>query len=401
VTMKRLQSGIQRFPKSRRPGMGLKANGLLVRGVVVATYVVDDPNHPEQPEDPDGEEGWPLAVYCDVLSYSFRRNNRFVAFPAVLVAQDRGNMHSGRIWKPRASTRDITTDDLSADGVTDPANMDGDHVLIGFMDDDMTQPVIIAGIPHPNADYGKRDLQGVDLEGQGRLRQLRLADGDADFFKHNGGFYGIDQLGNFVIDTTFGYSTETFDGEDNQEAKEPEPQTDGSGSVTIRLPQDARWSVQLLDMTDPANPVPVMKRDLTKDGNEDYFSEDSEYKIIIADFSDPENPDPLATMTLAKDKFEIDIVDAGGFVQALIDGGACFKAEGKDGDALFTVGDGAVAVAIADHLETLWGDLNTWLDGHIHPTGVGPSGPPSAPNSTTDAPWNPDINSTHVTIPDV
>jgi len=377
----------------------------MVRGVVIATYVVDDPNHPEKSDQyAETYEGKPLAVYCDVLSYSFRRNNRFVAFPRVLVSQDRGNMHSGRIWKPRATTKDVTATEWTADGGTNPANMDGDHVLVGFMDDDLTQPIILCGIPHPNADNGKlnTDVQATDedLVGKGRFRQLRKIDGDADFFKHNGAYYGVDDIGNFVIDTTFAYPTATFEA-DNEQAVEPEPQTDGSGSVTVRLPMDARWSVQLLDMTDPTAPVPVMKRDLTKDGNEDYFGEDSVYKIVIADFSDPENPDPLATMTLAKDKFEIDIVDAGGFVQALIDGGACFKFEGKDGDAKLTVGDGAVAVAIADHLETLWGDLNTWLDGHVHPTGVGPSGPPSPPNSTTDAPWNGDINSTHVLIPDV
>ncbi len=75
-------------------------------------------------------------------------------------------------------------------------------------------------------------------------------------------------------------------------------------------------------------------------------------------------------------------------------------AENFASEILTQVGDGAVSVAIAETLEVLWGDLNTWLDAHVHPTGVGPSGPPTPPLSATNAPWDPDINSDKVTIPD-
>lgn len=60
-----------------------------------------------------------------------------------------------------------------------------------------------------------------------------------------------------------------------------------------------------------------------------------------------------------------------------------------------------VSVAIANHLQTLYTQLKVKLDtfdAHIHPTGLGPSGPP-APMIAAPA-WDPLINSTKLTIPD-
>jgi len=60
-----------------------------------------------------------------------------------------------------------------------------------------------------------------------------------------------------------------------------------------------------------------------------------------------------------------------------------------------------VAVAIADHLQALWGQLQTKMntfDTHVHPTGVGPSGTPSVLVQMPD--WDSAINSTKLNIPD-
>jgi len=62
----------------------------------------------------------------------------------------------------------------------------------------------------------------------------------------------------------------------------------------------------------------------------------------------------------------------------------------------------AVSVAIADHLEALYGTtaggLVSWLETHTHPTGTGPSGPP--PAAPVVPAWDPLINSSRVIIPD-
>lgn len=57
---------------------------------------------------------------------------------------------------------------------------------------------------------------------------------------------------------------------------------------------------------------------------------------------------------------------------------------GQDGGTQVTVRDGAIelagadeAVAMAESLETLLGQVRTWLSTHTHPTAVGSSGPPA------------------------
>lgn len=376
----RLQSGI---PKGPGPRNVTDMTGKLYRGVVTATYVTDDPAHPFV----ENSNAPPVAVYCDVLI--FGRTWQFLR--QCLVCQERSGLHSGHVWKPRAASGTITGDPLDLNKGTNPGMMDGDHVLVGFLDGDPTQPMVLKALPHPSADIGNEEYT------TGHRLKLRLEDGDPDYWKHNGAFYGIKQDGNFIIDTTH-----ANDGVLNEDGSEPDPPTDGKGTVEVRLPQDAAWSVKLLDMADPLNPVPVLVQSLTKDGNQDFFGPTFVWEINIADFTDPENPDPIATLRLASDKLEVVIDDPAGFVQALIDSGACFKFEGKDADAKLTLGDGAVKAAVADHLKTLYttavSGIKAAFDNHTHATGVGPSGPP-VPTAVFPT-WDANIESSKLLIPD-
>lgn len=274
-----LQSGIP-----HRPARYGKADtkGLLLRGVVVATYLVDDANHPTEQ---------PVQVYCDVMVYSGMRDTRWMYMPRCVVIQDRGGaLHSGRVWKPRAASVDISgSTEFNIEQATNPAYMDGDHVVIGFFDNDFAQPIIIGGIAHPSRDIGntERDV--------GNRLNVRLADGDPDFWKHHGVFYGVSDAGDFVVDTTRGTN-----GVLETDGKEAEPPGDGSaGNVVMRLPVGSTITVQ-------------------------------------------------------------------------IDGGASITIEEKDGNAKLTLGDGAESGVIFSALKTAY-------DAHTHPTGVGPSGPPTTP----------------------
>jgi len=83
------------------------------------------------------------------------------------------------------------------------------------------------------------------------------------------------------------------------------------------------------------------------------------------------------------------------------DGGNAATYENKDGDATLKVGDGGVKVAIADHLEILWGKAKIQadiFDAHLHPSAMGPTGPPT-PFQVFPA-YDSAINSGKVTIPD-
>ena len=92
----RIQSGV---PSEMHPIRTHSARGLLLRGVVTATYLIDDSSHPERRDNSE-----PLAVYCDVLIYSSMARQQFNFLPKVLVSQETGGMHRGRVWKPRAAT---------------------------------------------------------------------------------------------------------------------------------------------------------------------------------------------------------------------------------------------------------------------------------------------------------
>jgi len=92
----RLQAGLPRTLSRRTT---TTPQGLLLRGVVVATYVLDDDNHPAALERSDDDQT-PRGVVCDVLCYSSTPNARWAFFRGVQVAQDRAGIHSGRPWKP-------------------------------------------------------------------------------------------------------------------------------------------------------------------------------------------------------------------------------------------------------------------------------------------------------------
>jgi hypothetical protein len=153
-----------------------------------------------------------------------------------LVKQERSGLHSGRIWKPRAAKLDVTGNPMNLEQGTNPGNIDGDHVLVGFMDDSFNLPVILGSIPHPSADVGN---EGKD---PGHRLRITQSDGDPDFWKHHGAFYGVDDAGDFIVDTTEAYSGEDFE----DDGKEKAPKEDGStGNYRVRLPKDARLVVEI------------------------------------------------------------------------------------------------------------------------------------------------------------
>jgi len=212
-----LQSGIPKRAPLMRPA---DLTGVLLRGVVLATYVTDDPNHPFA-----GSPSAPLAVYCDVLTYGRRQ----LLIPHALVSQEGASIHSGAIWRPRAATMDITGAPFDPNKATNPANMDGDHVLVGFLDGNSNQPIILRSLPHPAADS--------------RLK-ITLVDGDPRMTKHHGVVWGVKDNGDYLMDTTAAYSGDQL----QPDGSEPPP-TAGAGNQLHYLPTGATWYVDIAGAT--------------------------------------------------------------------------------------------------------------------------------------------------------
>lgn len=217
------------LPKGEGP-RGFKANGLLLRGVVTATYVFDDPGRTD-----NDSEAQPVAMYCDALVYSSMPGNRWNFIRQILVTHDVSGIHSGRVRAPRAAKIDITGDPLIPDGGSNPCNWDGDHILIGFMEDALNMPVLLRYLPHPSSDVGNDDK---DI---GQRLRLKVADGDPDFVKHHGSFYGISDSGDFIVDTR-----EAHKGDLETDGSEPTPPGDGSvGNHIYKLPAGAKVTIQI------------------------------------------------------------------------------------------------------------------------------------------------------------
>jgi len=247
----RIQSGVPMKALSRD---GIHARGLLLRGVVMATYVTDDPTHP-QADDPYGV---PSTVYCDVLVYASIPGLRWFTLGKVMVSQNRGGLHRGDLWRPRATTTNILGE-LNAYEGSNPGYFDGDHVLIGFLNDSLDQPVILRGLPHPSRDIGNGDYE------LGKRMKLKLVDGDPEFHKHHGVFWGVDNEGNHIVDTTF-----ANDGSIDEKGKEPDPPTNGTqGNQVRKIPVDSSHELIVLDMSNPLSPVEVGKLVFRANGAQD------------------------------------------------------------------------------------------------------------------------------------
>lgn len=206
-----------------------RTGGLLVRGVVMNTYVADDDLLPAI----DTANSDLTAVYCDVYVYSGLPGNKVHFFPRCLVSQERSGMHEGDIWVPRATTLDITGV-LDLNTGSNPADLDGDHVLLGFMDDNFGLPVVLRAIPHPNADIGK--TQANDL---GERLKLRQADGQPRKWKHRGAVWGVDKDGNWEIDLRNAHTGDYLpDG-----SEPPATQTGTSGAYTARIQPGAFFKI--------------------------------------------------------------------------------------------------------------------------------------------------------------
>jgi hypothetical protein len=269
----RFQSGV---PKRIMPEQPTRARGLFLRGVVVATYVVDDSTHPQaQGTLPPGTK--PTAVYCDVITYGSRAGMRTNLIQQCLVLQRRGGLHDGDIWMPKATTIDTTGGDLDRNVGSNSAYWDGDHVLVGFMDDDVGLPVILGGVPHPAADSGV-EAQGEVGNERRRLR-LRQVDGHPDFTKHHGSYYGIDSDGNHVVDTRF-----ANDGSIDSLGVEPSPPIDGKGSQKLQLPLDAVHQITFEDMSSPGSPQTKVTMVINKDKSHLTFT-DSSFELLVDDNS--------------------------------------------------------------------------------------------------------------------
>jgi hypothetical protein len=159
------------------------------------------------------------GVTCDVLVLD--AGYRTILQHVPLMLQSAGlNDYEG--WIPRDSSIDIVTAvmQISPEGllgvpVSNAEDLDGDFVMIGFMADDLNQPVILGQLPHPR---NKKRPKFTDLT---KFKYRRVARGIS---------WGVTNTGNVEIDlSTPTHGTVIVGGE---EVVVPPP---AAGNVLVKM----------------------------------------------------------------------------------------------------------------------------------------------------------------------
>lgn len=231
------------FSKSRPQAQPTRAFGLLLRGVVIASYSVeDDPLFDGGGAAPGELEPSKAGLqdlyspnYCDVYTYSNRpgSNNRILS--RVLVPNGRSSPTSAhtRLLRPaqiNLATGMALSELAVGELLPPPGDLDGDHVLVGFMDDDLGCPVVLSGIPHPRA-----------LSSQGQLLRASKLAGDAEQLVHNGVRLAITENGDLDVDMRGGVPAIRTSG---GELLMPEEAFYSGGSIDISMPPYGSCSVR-------------------------------------------------------------------------------------------------------------------------------------------------------------
>lgn len=324
-----LQAGLAKSPMSDSG-----TTTFLVRGIVTATYVVDDPAHPY------AKQG-PLAVYCDVLVYTSLNGGRVYPLYKALVSQDCAGIQGGQVWVPRAASQATSGGKLSPSS-SDFMSWDGDHVLLGFIDENRQQAIIIRSLPHPRADVGI----GAGAPA-GRRQRLRLVDGRTDLRRHQGVYWGADSQGNWVVDAAGGNGgTLTPLGAEL-------PGTPGqAGNVSVRVGATSAYTTTVVQQAGDQQ-TPLAR------------SSFSAAALAISWLASP------GGLTLAG--------SAGPLLALAAPGGAAGATAGV------TIGNGGTKAARADSVAAALNAILTWLATHTHAS-ASPGSPTTPPLQVASIP---------------
>lgn len=201
------------------------ARGLVVRGVVTDVYEYDSSRRRNRRIEPGG-------FVCDVKVYESFMQTLLREVP---IATSSAGLNDYEAWKPRAATQTLSGGELviSLEGgegrVTPAEEMDGDHVLVGFIGGDLQSPIILHQLPHPKS---KRRASATDVtkyKYQRWIRGIRL---------------GITEAGNLELDTT-NASAGALDSNGNEIASA------GAGDIEITMKSGKKVSVRAPTLAAP------------------------------------------------------------------------------------------------------------------------------------------------------
>ena len=354
--------------------------GAGIEAVVIRAYYVNDRNQANVLGDeraanlnPNPEVQLDLQrdmvmPFCDVLMYSRNHAQMRGMLQHVMVTYDNASIHEGDIWLPRATTMNLSQQALNGDlaGI-DPASLDGDHVLIAFIDNDPFRPYIQRYMKHPSGDIGNI---GRPLA---RRCNVENTEGQPRYVKRRGVYYGVDTNGNGIEDLTRAY-----DGTLDELGREP------------------RFATE-----DPALGPNVFSTDGTNGNKTINIRGGSSFTVNI--LPDPMAPDANATQ-LKVEAGKVSVQIAGGPNLTLTQNGA---------DSVVTIGDPSAPdsqkfhvpnyerlKAYVDTLHTELEVLRQAYNLHTQPVTGTTAGPPTTQVPSPFTAFPDTIKSSHILMPD-
>jgi hypothetical protein len=220
-----LPSGINPRLRTARPTVSRAP----FRAVVVATRTIDEPGNLRG-----------VSVECDVILVHTQ-----VAVRAVPVLQRTHGVNNAMLWIPRPTTRQIggtgqplnVTRVLSRRGAfvgepTPLGELDGDMVLVDYIEGNPDLPIIIGALPHEqtnrlvNGETGWREGQGAETRG--------VPNRDEFYLHHQGAEVRVSETGDVLIDTVGAYE----DGSTEDAGAD-------SGQVRVRVKDTQRLTIAM------------------------------------------------------------------------------------------------------------------------------------------------------------
>ena len=219
------------------PTAGL-ARGSILRGVVYSVKPYD---------------GTYPGIRCQVYIYS-TYSTACGLLSDVIVTQSVSSIAGGQVHIPSPTTRSLVElEGLKGNKGFNPNEVDGDHVLVGFIDGLQSLPAIIAYLNHPKTDEDK----DPNSDPIGYRVLPREEDGLPMFTKHLGSFQGFDTSANYICDTRKGHkepeanpsgTASTGGGLTNVGVEVSSTETSSgeatSGNYTVKLKQNAKLLIE-------------------------------------------------------------------------------------------------------------------------------------------------------------
>lgn len=354
------------------------------------------------------------GVTCDVLLYlDMAGVPRSSIAPNCAVLEWASGMHEGEIWEPRATVYNLRTGTpvTPADwDSADPTMFDGDHVLVAFVEHSTLAGVILGAISHPFRDWGNDRLRLRNRLSRYQRNSdagvpVTVAPARTAFRKFKGAVFGVDESGNFIIDTARAYSQgPSPSGLEPKLPHEP-PRVPVGGDAPDSGVQTGPVGANR-NLGDPVVPDPAEDGTMTV-GNIQMLQREAQH---------------VAANRVMRDGTELPVFDIAG----------------QDEQARLDLGSATVSVAVAEHLQALYEELKAKYDAlvalfnaHGHeisvpqiaaalaaPPPAPPTVPTSGPVSASGEPpvpiapgvvatsadyapdWNVQINSSQLKIPD-